>query len=176
MTTHRAFGILLISIIVLGAAFVLFTTVFCEHDWCDAFGRLTPTSPQTNQNANANTEIVNTAESGVWVAYPVPGQEVKSPLLISGQAKGTWFFEGVFTVRLVDVEGNTLSFGSAQAGADWMTENYVPFTASLVFGTPTTVAGRLVFTQSDPSGQGSPLTYTLPVTFPKGTTSDTNGI
>lgn len=83
---------------------------------------------------------------------PRPNQAIQSPLVISGEARGTWFFEASFPVRLVDADGNLLAHGIAQAQSDWMTENFVPFMARLTVPVPKTKSGTLFLEKDNPSG------------------------
>lgn len=91
-------------------------------------------------------------EADVKVFSPLPNALVKTPLEITGEAKGTWFFEGSFPVKLVDSKGVILAQGQATAQGEWMTENFVPFTASLKFSNPETEIGLLVISKDNPSG------------------------
>jgi hypothetical protein len=77
---------------------------------------------------------------------------VSSPLLIKGEARGFWFFEAVFPVKLLDGNGNLISQGLAQAKGEWMTEDFVPFEATLEFQMPKTEKGTLVLEKDNPSG------------------------
>lgn len=61
----------------------------------------------------------------------VAGQEVAFPFTLTGEARGPWYFEGSFPVRVEDGSGNTVVEHSAQAQGEWMTEGFVPFTADL---------------------------------------------
>src|ERR1035437_3698542 len=61
------------------------------------------------------------------------GDTVASPLQITGQAPGTWYFEASFPVKIYDANGQLLGNVPAQAQSDWMTENLVPFAATLTF-------------------------------------------
>lgn len=86
---------------------------------------------------------------------PAPRATVKSPLLIAGEARGTWFFEASFPVYLLDSSGNTLGQGVAQAQSDWMTENFVPFKATITFTVDPQIVGdtgTLVLQKDNPSG------------------------
>lgn len=85
---------------------------------------------------------------------PRPEQYIKSPLTISGQARGTWFFEATFPVVLTDWDGRIIAEGYATAKEDWMTEEFVPFEAQLEFVADTTVSrrGSLILQKDNPSG------------------------
>jgi hypothetical protein len=83
---------------------------------------------------------------------PVSGATVSSPLTIEGEARGWWYFEASFPVRLVTDSGEVLAEVPAQALGDWMTEDYVPFTVSIVFATPSATSGKLILARDNPSG------------------------
>lgn len=90
--------------------------------------------------------------SPIRVMSPKTNAVIKSPLMITGEAKGTWFFEAVFPVRLLDGNGKEIAHGQARATSDWMTTDYVPFTAELTFTKPMTAQGILYFAKDNPSG------------------------
>lgn len=77
---------------------------------------------------------------------------ISSPLSIEGSARGTWFFEGSFPVKVLGENGVELGRGIAQAQGSWMTEDFVPFKASIVFTRPTSSTGSLVLMKDNPSG------------------------
>lgn len=84
---------------------------------------------------------------------PRPNQQITSPLKISGQARGTWFFEGSFPVVLTDWDGLIIAEGYAQAQGEWMTEDFVPFSAELNFTMPDySDKGALMLQKDNPSG------------------------
>ena len=71
----------------------------------------------------------------IRIETPRPNQTIESPLTIKGQARGFWFFEGDFSVVLVDWDGLIIAEGFATAEGDWMTEEFVSFNAVLEFET-----------------------------------------
>lgn len=87
---------------------------------------------------------------------PRPNQSVESPLTIEGQARGFWFFEGDFPVIITDWDGRIIGEGFATAEGDWMTEEFVPFSAVLEFETPRfsdfNDKGTLILRKDNPSG------------------------
>ncbi len=92
------------------------------------------------------------APEQVVVPELAAGAAIQSPVNLSGQAVGGWFFEGSFPVKLFDSQGRELASGVATALADWMSEGYVPFTVSLEYQTPTTPDGYVEFYKDNPSG------------------------
>jgi len=79
-------------------------------------------------------------------------QMVESPLAIEGEARGVWYFEASFPVKIFDENNNLLGAAVAQAQGNWMTEDFVPFKAYLDFSTSTTKKGFLVLKKDNPSG------------------------
>lgn len=77
--------------------------------------------------------------------------KITSPLVISGQAKGTMFFEGSFPVSIEDSTGKNLGTDIARAEGDWMTENMVPFKATINFKTSSTKTGFVILENDNPS-------------------------
>jgi len=81
------------------------------------------------------------------------GDSVVSPITITGEARGYWFFEATFPVYLTDWDGRIIAEGYATAIRDWMTEDFVPFEVTLSFTTndPFSDRGSLIFQKSNPS-------------------------
>jgi hypothetical protein len=99
----------------------------------------------SNQNGNQDsTQVV--------LSTPQPGDTIASPVTVSGQALGTWFFEASFPIKVTDNSGNQLGIGIATAQADWMTTGFVPFTANIVFNPGANTQGKLVLMKDNPSG------------------------
>jgi hypothetical protein len=91
-------------------------------------------------------------EDLIQVESPQANNTVSSPLMIKGKARGYWFFEASFPIKLYDDNGESLAMTIAQAQGDWMTEEFVPFTAELKFENPKTEKGMLVLEKDNPSG------------------------
>jgi len=91
-------------------------------------------------------------ENLIQVENIVRGQLVQSPVVLKGKARGYWYFEASFPIRIYDGNGDELGVTIAQAQEEWMTENFVPFEATLQFKTPKTKQGFLVLEKDNPSG------------------------
>lgn len=87
----------------------------------------------------------------IRVSSPRPNQSITSPLTITGEARGNWYFEASFPVTLEDLNGRTIAQGIATAQSEWMTPEFVPFEATLTFAVPGK-AGTLVLHKDNPSG------------------------
>lgn len=93
----------------------------------------------------------------IQLEKPLPNSMVSSPLTLVGKARGTWYFEGSFPVVLTDWDGKIIASGIATAQSEWMTTEFVPFTATLTFNTKDTSGqysnkGTLILKKDNPSG------------------------
>jgi len=92
-------------------------------------------------------------EQRVILETPVEGQVITSPLKITGKARGNWFFEASFPVVLTDWDGKIIAQTIATAQGEWMTTDYVPFTAEVEFEKPAYgERGTLILQKDNPSG------------------------
>lgn len=110
---------------------------------------------QCSANGQTFTENIGNAlekKDLIVLTSPQPNIVVTSPLNLTGEARGNWYFEAVFPVKLLDANGDVLAQDQGQAQSDWMTENFVPFKATLQFTAPTTGTGTLVLEKDNPSG------------------------
>ncbi|OIO48298.1 MAG: hypothetical protein AUJ32_00905 [Parcubacteria group bacterium CG1_02_40_82] len=108
-----------------------------------------PSSPMPTSGCGTSQ---STQEPDIIVTSPQSNQIITSPLSIEGKAKGSWYFEAVAPVRLLDDKGNVLASGQIQTQGDWMTSDYVPFKAELTFSYNATTSGTLLFHNDNPSG------------------------
>lgn len=105
----------------------------------------------------------------IKVSEPIVQTKVTSPLTIKGEARGSWFFEASFPIKLLNSKGKVIAKGIAQAKSDWMTNDFVPFEAELKFSAPKTIdpslslplvrggeiketEGSLILSKDNPSG------------------------
>jgi len=103
----------------------------------------------------------------IQTANPMPNQKITSPLVVTGQAVGGWYFEASFPVKLFDSNNNLLAESVAAAQSDWMTTSFVPFIATFNFATqPANSVGTLILYKDNPSGDpANDDQLTIPVTF-----------
>lgn len=119
--------------------------------------------------ANAPTQGGNAGKMAdkIVAVEPKPGDSVSSPLKITGEARGGWYFEASFPYELKDAQGKTLAQGPVQAKSDWMTPDFVPFSITITFPTqPAGSKGTLVLKKDNPSGDPArDEELDIPVTF-----------
>ena len=86
------------------------------------------------------------------VETPAVNERITSPVLVRGRARGFWFFEASFPVKVLDKNGEVLGSGIAEAQSEWMTEDFVPFMAVISFRPTESETGTLVLEKDNPSG------------------------
>lgn len=108
----------------------------------------TPTSSGSSTSTTATTSMTNL----IKVTSPAANTIIKSPVTVTGQARGTWYFEASFPIKIKDANGQVLGSIPAQAQGEWMTTEFVPFKASVSFASSTTATGFIVLEKDNPSG------------------------
>ncbi len=130
-----------------------------------AFSLLSPQTakaPDTTDNS-----AIPTSNEYISVASPAPKAKISSPVAIAGSALGTYYFEASFPIEILDENGNVVGQGHAEAQGDWMTEDSVPFIATVTFASPgASKTGTIRLKNDNPSGDpANDLYFDLPVTF-----------
>ena len=85
--------------------------------------------------------VADTPKEPVVLHSPKQGAIVSSSIVITGEALGTWFNEGQLMAYITDTAGEVIAETVVLAQGEWMTENYVPFAASIFFKLPAAKAG-----------------------------------
>lgn len=121
----------------------------------------TPVILDTNEEVAAPTldpEVaahIASKEDLIVLESPKPNEIVHSPMVLSGKARGTWYFEASFPIVVVDWDGKIIGEGYATADGDWMTEDFVPFTAMISYELPADTPydrGAIILKKDNPSG------------------------
>lgn len=95
---------------------------------------------------------VNASADLIRVTTPTPASVTGKPIIVKGEARGSWYFEASFPIEVRTTAGAVIATGIAQAEGEWMTENFVPFVATIEI--PETYIGEavLVLMNDNPSG------------------------
>ena len=110
-----------------------------------------------NGGQSFTENIVNELEKTdlIRISTPRPNQTISSPLTITGQARGNWYFEASFLAVLTDWDGKIITQGIVTAKSEWMTTDFVPFEATLTFMVNKNAysnRGSLILKKYNPSG------------------------
>lgn len=96
---------------------------------------------------------INSSKDLIVVDLPFPGAVTGKEFMVSGKARGTWYFEASFPVEVLDKDGNQLWIGPAQAQGDWMTEDFVPFSVTVKVPESYIGPATLILHNDNPSGE-----------------------
>ncbi|RYY99195.1 MAG: hypothetical protein EOO11_05775 [Chitinophagaceae bacterium] len=88
----------------------------------------------------------------IGITQPQAGDTLSGAVLVTGSARGPWYFEAEFPVRLVNSAGRVIAQAPAHAEGDWMTSNRVPFRAQLPVPRGAAGNARLILEKANPSG------------------------
>ena len=95
------------------------------------------------------------ADDMIVISMPRSGDVLTSPLTVSGQARGNWFFEATAPVTITNWDGLIIGEGYITALDEWMTTDFVPFSGTISYtidpNTPYD-RGTVIFMKSNPSG------------------------
>ncbi len=113
-----------------------------------------PRACQTPDGRIFAEDIGNQVEKNdlIQVSEPQANQEISTPVLVKGQARGYWFFEASFPIEVQDSNKVTIATGIAQAKGEWMTNDFVPFETQIDFIRPLSKNGYLILKKDNPSG------------------------
>lgn len=143
--------------------------LLCAVVFWFVFTRSTKAPAPASGTDSAGSAIAPASKDDLIVVdTPLPGSKVLSPLSITGKARGNWYFEASFPIVITDWDGKIIAQGHAQANGDWMTTDYVPFSATLTFTPDTTVSNRgfLILRKDNPSGDSKlDDALEIPITF-----------
>jgi hypothetical protein len=108
------------------------------------------TTPQVPADIQAH---IDEHADMIVLESPEPYESVTSPLVLTGKARGGWYFEASFPITIVNWDGLIIAEGYAEAQGDWMTSEFVPFKATINFTKPSfDERGTIILKKDNPSG------------------------
>jgi hypothetical protein len=156
-------GILFATIIILGAWLLFYSKAQAPAE--EILNNITNPPIATS----TPTKPATPAQSGqglIKVTFPTANQIIKSPIVVTGEAKGTWFFEASAPVEIRDSNGKLLGQGPVQAEGNWMTTDFVPFKGTITFTKSSTATGTIIFKNDNPSGlPENEKSFSIPIRF-----------
>ncbi len=119
-----------------------------------------------NAKYEKSLETSTPVNENITVTKPLANALISTPVSIEGSAKGTWFFEAVSPVKVIDEQRKEIGSGTVKAVGNWMTEDFVPFKGQISFDKTSSKTGFLIFENSNPSGlKDNAQEFKLPVKF-----------
>lgn len=144
MTAPAKAILITIIVLIVGGTLFLFSRNRLDNDTAPPSGNSTSTPSRDNG--------VNATSSMVRLTSPIPNAIIASPLMVTGEARGNWYFEASFPIKVLDANGTKLGQSYVQAQGNWMTTQFVPFSGTISYSTSTTPTGWLVLEKDNPSG------------------------
>lgn len=162
MTKTKLVLIIAIVVALIYAAFAFdipYRSTVDDFDTCVAAGNgVMESFPRQCRDKNGNLyreEVGGTISSSdkVFLESLASGAKISSPVKLSGQARGPWYFEASFPIEVVAADRVTvLGQGHATAKGEWMTSAFVPYTATVQFDRGTQTSGFIRLKRDNPSG------------------------
>jgi hypothetical protein len=109
-------------------------------------------TPATGSQDAPSYIYKNATNDDIFVHAPHPGQSLTQSFVVTGYARGTWFFEAVFPVEVLNKKGVVIGTAQAKADSDWMTTDFVPFTAEINLKALYNGPATIVLKKDNPSG------------------------
>lgn len=118
-----------------------------------AFLATSATPAQAPIEESSDITYVQASSDLISVFLPFPGAVVGKTFTVTGEARGYWFFEGSFPLSLTQPDGTVLFSGIATAEGEWMTEEFVPFSADITVNDQSYIGpATLTLSRDNPSG------------------------
>lgn len=95
----------------------------------------------------------NASADMIRVENPHPGGVVGKEFIVTGEARGNWYFEASFPIEIQSETGAVIGGTIATAQGDWMTTDFVPFKSEMI-DLPSAFTGPawLILKKDNPSG------------------------
>ncbi len=152
---HIVLGAGILCMVIIAAYILLRNEVAAPESALQPPNTTTPTAtPPVALPAELVTHITDHSDR-IVLQSPAPLETISSPVIVTGRARGMWFFEASFPVSVVDWDGRIIGEGIATAEGDWMTESFVPFSATISYTLDPDAysnKGALILKRDNPSG------------------------
>lgn len=121
-----------------------------------------------NNIQEEDKKIVTRSAKGIEykMVTPLPNADLDCTFDIEGEVSGSWFFEGVFPIKLVSNTGAEIMTVQAKAVGDASTDELVKFTAEITCTKSCSGDAKLLFLKDNPSGEAvNDDSFEVPITF-----------
>lgn len=121
-----------------------------------------------NNTKQEDKKVVTRSAKGIEykMVTPLPNANVDCTFDIEGEVSGSWFFEGVFPIKLVNSTGSEIMTVQARAVEDAYTDELVKFTAEITCTESCNGDAKLVFLKDNPSGEAvNDDSFEIPISF-----------
>ena len=95
---------------------------------------------------------INDAKDIIIIESPKAYEKVKNLLFVKGKARGYFFFEANFPIRIEDENGNVILKDYVETSENWMTNDFVYFEKYLDIRNISIKKGFIIVEKANPSG------------------------
>lgn len=88
----------------------------------------------------------------VVITSPKSGASVGRSFEVKGEAPGPWYFEASFPIMVRDKDDNVIGRAHGSAQGEWMTEDQVPYEATVNIDSEYKGPATLILMKDNPSG------------------------
>ena len=142
------FSILILSIFLIGTAYILKNEdICCKYELCEQL-----TGMCNEQEEESGEEVLSERGNKLVLENLKDGDTVDEGFEVKGSVSGSWFFEGTFPVRVLNMQGEIVRSIPVTTQDDWMTEDLVNFSFKLDTQLEEESIVVLRFEKSNPSG------------------------
>lgn len=134
---------------------------------CKTSNGPTYTEELTQEQLDLQISYHNATSNDIVVTNPLAGSVAGRSFLVTGKARGYWYFEASFPVRVLDSNGKVIASGLAQAQGDWMTADFISFISTELKLSDSYIGpATLVLQKDNPSGlQEKDASISIPFTI-----------
>lgn len=152
--TVSIISIIILSVLLVGIAYISQNeSLCCKYELCKQLTTICDSQEEEiEKEERIGGEVLSEKGQKIYLENIKSGDTVDIGYEVKGEAPGSWFFEGSFPVRVLNIQGEVVSTFVATTYDDWMNETTVPFSVIIDFPLEQEGAYVLQFEKSNPSG------------------------
>lgn len=151
--TVSIISIIILSVLLVGIAYISQNeSLCCKYELCKQLTTICDSQEEIDEEEKIGGEVLSEKGQKIYLENIKSGDTVDIGYEVKGEAPGSWFFEGSFPVRVLNIQGEVVSTFVATTYDDWMNETTVPFSVIIDFPLEQEGAYVLQFEKSNPSG------------------------
>lgn len=146
--------IVILSVLLVGIAYIFQDeTLCCKYELCSQLSTICDSEQEKEKievEGNGG-EVLSEKGVKIYLENIKNGDTIDIGYKVKGEVWGTWFFEGSFPVKVLNINGEVVNSLLAIASEDWMTDERVPFSILIDFPLEKESTFVLQFEKSNPS-------------------------
>ncbi len=145
--------IIILSVLLVAIAYISQNkNLCCKYRICERLTTICDIDTEKQDDIKTGGDVLSEKGQKLYLDNIKSGDTVDIGYEVKGEVLGSWFFEGSFPVRVLNIQGEVVSSLVASTSDDWMKETTVPFSIVINFPLEQEGAYVLQFEKSNPSG------------------------